>query len=87
MTIADPSRWSSPDYDKFCEAIYQELDGKKRNDMLKVHQQLAAEGIPFIPIVFRLHISAIKKNIKNFAPRGFGNDTWNIEYWQPEEKQ
>ena len=47
-------------------------------------QKLVAREVPIIPLVYGLKVSACRKTIKNFKPRGFGNNTWNIESWEKE---
>jgi len=78
------SRWYSPDNEKLCFALYQEFDPQKKEELFAEQQKLVAEEVPCFPLFSRLSVSACRKNIRNFSPRGFGTNTWNIEFWEAE---
>jgi len=81
------SRWNSAENEKLCQEFYQELDWEKKNKILKEQQQLVGEEIPLIPLTLPLRVSACRNNIENYQPRGFGNTTWNVEYWKDKNQQ
>ncbi|MDQ7822993.1 MAG: ABC transporter substrate-binding protein [Candidatus Eremiobacteraeota bacterium] len=78
------SRWNSKENEELCKAFSEELDTRKRNEMLRSHQVLVAEELPLVPLFSALKVSAVRKGFKNFNPRGFGDNLWNIEYWERE---
>jgi peptide/nickel transport system substrate-binding protein len=77
-------RWKSEQNEKLCKAVYEEPDRAKKKEFLKEQQECVADEVPLVPLCFRVMVSAAKKNVKNFTPRGFGSVLWNIEEWQKE---
>jgi len=81
------SRWSSRENETLCRAIYEELGGDRRKKLIREQQELVAEEVPMVPLYFRPRVSAAKKHIQNFTPRGFGSTMWNIEKWRCENQK
>lgn len=73
--------WTSPENDQICAAFNEKIDGEQKIEQLKAQQVQVAKEIPLIPLLFKINVSACKKKIANFKPRGFGTVTWNIEDW------
>jgi len=80
------SRWSSDRNRELCTRFSQEIDTERKNQLLAEHQALVAEELPLMPLYFRLKICAVRKGIRNVAPRGFGTVMWNVEHWTGESR-
>ncbi|MBI4278342.1 MAG: peptide ABC transporter substrate-binding protein [Armatimonadetes bacterium] len=76
--------YSNPEVDRLEEAIVQELDEAKRKQLLMRQQEIWAEDLPSIPLVFRLALLTNKKSIRNVKPVQLGSVylPWNANEWQ-----
>lgn len=77
------SRWKNPKSDKLCE----KLSGDPEEDIIVLQdlEKLVSEQIPVIPLFSGIEVSACRRSISNFSPRGFGSNLWNVEYWEKED--
>ncbi len=80
-------RWNPGENEALCNAIGEEFNREKRKDLARVQQELVAEEVPLVPLFFRPKVSAAKKHVQHFSPRGFGSTLWNIEEWRIEPEK
>lgn len=54
---------------------------KQQQKLFMQQQKLLYSEAMVLPLAFNIKRAAISKRILNYAPRGFGSDLWNLEYW------
>ena len=81
------SNWSNEKSKEIYSSYTSNIDPDTRKKLILSHQNLVAEELPCIPLFFDIAICASKNDIQNVAPRGFGSNMWNVEYWEDQLKQ
>lgn len=78
--------WDNEIYDNLSIIMDKSLSRKKRIEVLKRHQKIFAEELPYIPLVNKAEIVIYNKQLKGISPRGFGALTWNVQEWRVGKK-
>ena len=75
-------RWCSPEYDaKFAE-FQATTDPEKRASLAIELNDMLAQNVVNIPLIFRGDVSAHANNLLNVEINGWDSQLWNIEDWQ-----
>ncbi len=75
--------WRNPEVDRLMEQIIGELDTAKRIVLFKRQQELFAEELPSLPLVFELSLTTMRKGLRNVKPTGLSGTylPWNSWEW------
>lgn len=79
--------WRNAENDRIWDQLITELDEGKRTALLKRHQELFAEEMPWLPLRFRLSLTTSNKKLANIRPTGLGTYylPWNSWEWKWED--
>jgi peptide/nickel transport system substrate-binding protein len=79
--------FSNPELDRLLEAGTKVL---KRSDRIKIYyraQEILAENLPAMPLLYWCNLNPINKRIKNFKPNPSNDgNLWNVYEWEIDEK-
>jgi len=78
---ANYSGYRDREMDEACTGAARELDPEARTRLLQVSARIFARDLPALPLYYRTFQAAAKIGLQNFAPRGFGWETWNAHTW------
>lgn len=76
--------WNSPAVDKAIESLETEFNAKKRLEYAWEVQKLYMQDLPVLPLYYRVDISVVPKNLKNYLMPGHQFyetnfvETWNL---------
>jgi len=74
--------WEASDWEKEISDLFikasQALDDAKRKQFYAQAQQIAQEQLPFIHLVERLNMTAIRDRVENFKPSATASNFWNL---------
>jgi peptide/nickel transport system substrate-binding protein len=74
--------WEVSDWEKEIDRLYkvgaQELDEKKRKAIYAEYQKIAAEQLPFIHLVERLNLEAVRDRFQGIKYTALGGPFWNL---------
>jgi peptide/nickel transport system substrate-binding protein len=74
--------WEASDWEKEIDRLYtqgvQELDEKKRKAIYAEYQRIAAEQLPFIHLVERLNLQAVRDRFQGIQYTALGGPFWNL---------
>ncbi|MEO0967579.1 MAG: ABC transporter substrate-binding protein [Cyanobacteria bacterium J06639_18] len=74
--------WEVSDWEKEIDSLYikgaQELDENKRKEYYYEYQRIASEQLPFIHLVTRLDLQAVRDRLQGIKYTALGGAFWNI---------
>ena len=74
--------WETSDWEREIDRLYmqgvQELDEKKRKAIYAEYQRIAAEQLPFIHLVERLNLQAVRDRFQGIKYTALGGPFWNL---------
>ncbi|HEY9832554.1 MAG TPA: ABC transporter substrate-binding protein [Stenomitos sp.] len=74
--------WEVSDWEKEIDRLYiqgvQELDEQKRKAIYAEYQRIAAEQLPFIHLVERLNLQAVRDRFQGIQYTALGGPFWNL---------
>ena len=74
--------WEVSDWEKEIDRLYiqgvQELDEEKRKAIYAEYQRIAAEQLPFIHLVERLNLQAVRDRFQGIQYTALGGPFWNL---------
>ncbi|HHY95804.1 MAG TPA: peptide ABC transporter substrate-binding protein [Firmicutes bacterium] len=73
--------WSNPENDRLLEMAKAELDQGKRAEVLAQQQLLWTTELPDLPLLYRVKVTIVPKNLSGVSPAPFGYIGWNIAQW------
>lgn len=69
--------------DELMRLATKELDENKRIAMAKEFEKIFAKELPSLPLYFRVEVSVVKKDLKNWKPTGMLQPvSWNAYQWR-----
>ncbi len=74
-------KWDSEVNNDISIKYFSNFSDAFRKDLFVKQQKLLASEFVVIPLFSDLTVCAVRKNLHNVKPRGFGSETWNIEDW------
>ena len=75
-------RWCNERYDALYHESSKELNNEKRNAIFIEMNDILIEDVAMIPIVHRVDVSGVSKNLKDVELTPWDSDTWNIKDWR-----
>ncbi len=72
--------WSSPEFDAFIAAAYQETDATRRTELLQAAEAILLDGGPIIPIYFYTWKYLKAPEVKGLVPNILGYMRWKDMY-------
>jgi peptide/nickel transport system substrate-binding protein len=79
---SNTSRYCNPDYDQLWQQSTQELDTKKRQEILIEMNDLLVKEAVLIPMVHRADVIAISNSLQGVDLTPWDLRTWNIGNWR-----
>lgn len=74
--------WEASDWEKEIDRLYvkgaQELDENKRKEIYYEYQRIASEQLPFIHLVERLNLEAVRDRFQDIKYTALGGPFWNL---------
>ncbi|AFZ04033.1 ABC transporter substrate-binding protein [Calothrix sp. PCC 6303] len=74
--------WEASDWEKEIDKLYvkaaQEIDENKRKELYYEYQRIASEQLPFIHLVERLDLQAVRDRFQGIKYTALGGAFWNI---------
>lgn len=74
--------WETSDWEREIDRLYlqgvQELDEEKRKAIYAEYQRIAAEQLPFIHLVERLNLQAVRDRFQGIQYTALGGPFWNL---------
>ncbi|MFH7025861.1 MAG: ABC transporter substrate-binding protein [Heteroscytonema crispum UTEX LB 1556] len=74
--------WEASDWEKQIDSLYvkgaQELDENKRKEIYYEYQRIASEQLPFIHLVERLNLQAVRDRFTGIKYTALGGPFWNL---------
>ncbi|NMF64065.1 ABC transporter substrate-binding protein [Brasilonema octagenarum UFV-E1] len=74
--------WEPSDWEKEIDRLYvkgaQELDENKRKEIYYEYQRIASEQLPFIHLVERLNLQAVRDRFQGIKYTALGGPFWNL---------
>jgi peptide/nickel transport system substrate-binding protein len=79
---AKTTGWEASDWEKEIDQLYvkgsQEIDENKRKELYFEYQRIASEQLPFIHLVERLDLQAVRDRFQGIKYTALGGAFWNI---------
>jgi peptide/nickel transport system substrate-binding protein len=74
--------WEASDWEKEIDRLYvkgaQEIDENKRKEIYYQYQRIASEQLPFIHLVERLNLQAVRDRFQGIKYTALGGPFWNL---------
>ncbi len=77
------ARYCNPEYDRLWEQARQELDPDRRADLFQQMNELLAQDVAVIPVVYRATVNAVNNRLADVEFTPWDASTWAIKDWRP----
>ncbi|MDR5683148.1 MAG: peptide ABC transporter substrate-binding protein [Armatimonadota bacterium] len=76
--------WRNAENDRLWEQLASELDERRRVALFRRQQEIFAEELPYLPLYFRLDLTASHRRLRNVRPTGLATYylPWNVWEWR-----